>query len=142
VDRHSSEFRSLEDESPESEIIEDSETRLTTEERDQIIREYNKEHSQHESPDSEELDMDLIDSDDITDKYEGMEPAEKLAHLLGELTEVGNLALNMRFLNQEELDELLTVGKKFLGGCKSTIVSERSRLQSEESLSETEDVEQ
>ena len=69
---------------------------LTTEERDDIIRKYNTEHSHlRESSDvvndSEQSDMSVTDSDDFTDELEGMEPMEKLTHLLGELAEVGNI---------------------------------------------------
>lgn len=118
---------------------------LTIEERDEFVRKYNAEHfhlreSSAVIDDSEQSDMSLIDSDE----YEGMKPIEKLAHLLGELAEVGNIVVkeNMRFLDQTELDALLAVGQKFLGSWKSSIVSERTSESPERSaISETRDVE-
>ena len=123
---------------------------MTIEERDEIVRKYNAEHfhlreSSDVVDDSEQSDMSLTDSDDLTDEYEGMEPMEKMAHLLGELAKVGDIAVkqNMRFLDQEKLDELLAVGQNFLGSCKSSIVSVKSNDSLERSaISETEDVEQ
>ena len=119
---------------------------LTTEERDDIIRKYNTEHSHLRGSsdvvsDSEQSDMNLTDSDE----YEGMEPTEKLVHLLDELAEVGNIAVkqNMRFLDRGQLDALLTVGQKFLVSWKSSIVAERTGRCSEQGAkSETRDIDE
>ena len=121
---------------------------MTIEERDEFVRKYNAEHfhlreSSDVIDDSEQSDMSLTDSDDLTDELEGVGPVEKLAYLLGELTEVGKIAVkeNMRFLDQTELDALLVVGQKFLSSWKSSIVSERTRGCLEKSaISETRDV--
>ncbi len=123
---------------------------MTIEERDELVRKYNTEHSHLRGTsdavdDSEQSNKSVTDSDDFTDECESTDSTEKLTHLLDELAEVGNVAVksNMRFLDRGQLDALLTIGQKFLVSWKSSIVAERSGRHSEQGAkSETRDIDE
>jgi hypothetical protein len=142
VDERIDSFHPYEEESPESDHLEDKEIEvndckmrsLTTDERDDIIRKYNTEHSIHRiTPDvvdkSERSDKSVTDSGYSTDASEDIAPMEKLRHLLDELAEVGSIIVkkDMRFLDRNQLDALMTVGQKFLMSFKGSIVAEKAR---------------
>ncbi|TFH11655.1 MAG: hypothetical protein E4H14_00420 [Candidatus Thorarchaeota archaeon] len=126
--------------------VKDYETNsLTTDERDEIIRRYNTDYSirrktSDDDNDLEQADTRVTDSEDSKDESKDTDSMEQLAHLLGELAEVGKIAVkkNMRFLDRQQLEELLSVGQKLLVGCKNNVVIERTEKGSEkQSISET-----
>jgi hypothetical protein len=130
---------SHEEASPEITCLEERETKvkekarsLTTEERDGIICKYNIELFKHRrnqdvGKKTYRSGMSVTDSEDITDECESTDPMERLAHLLDELAEVGNIAVskNMRFIDRERFDVLLAIGQRFLISCKDSIVTEK-----------------
>ncbi|MGY5881838.1 MAG: hypothetical protein RTV31_16430 [Candidatus Thorarchaeota archaeon] len=149
MDERIESFHYYEKESEETDHLDDREVKvtdhkicsLTDEERYDIIREYNAEYSIRRSAPNvidraERPDTSVIDSEDSSDVNENTDSIERLAHLLGELAEVGNIVVknNMRFLDSEQLDELLAVGQKFLVGCKSSVVAERTGNESEQDV--------
>jgi hypothetical protein len=115
---------------------------LSTEERDKIISKYNAERTTNVAGRTECTDTHSADSKDTAD--EENESIEKLAHLLDELAKVGNIAVSkkMKFLDPDELTELLAVGRKFLAGYKGSIVTEGTNEDSTQNeRSEMRDVE-